>query len=209
MVRLPWDLTMDEVRFGGGLLGPVWLMTAPLFLLRWRGGPSPARWFAAYVVVVVASWVVLPVGKQSIRFLLPALPALALAGGLLSERIEPGWIRRAAVGLWLGAVALGLGYGLIRYERYVDALPVVCGSVTEDRYLEPRVTGYGLMRQVGQLPVDGPLFMTAPDHAYSTHRDVATPLTAPRLALELRLGGSGQNADLVLPGVYRLRGPAS
>jgi len=76
---VPWELTGGGFVLGG-LLGPAWCVAAALALVAWRG--REARWLVGAAVLFGLPWF----SNVGTRFLIPALPFLALAAGWVLRR---------------------------------------------------------------------------------------------------------------------------
>ena len=103
---LPWRLAVSGLPGGdlfAGRLHPLWLAAAPLALVGARRA-AVARIALAAAGLLGAAW---SLGPQQARFLVPALPLVAIAAGFGVEGLVEGerrrW-RRAAVGVAAGAL---------------------------------------------------------------------------------------------------------
>ena len=127
----PWQVTMHPERFGGRghQLGVIWLAAVPgvLFTRRLRGLGVLAGVGLAYCVL----WYLL---RQNVRFLLPAVPLVAVVAVWVWIEMRrfpalPRWLAGATFAAALGA------YTLIPLARSRGQLPVALGLETRDEYL--------------------------------------------------------------------------
>lgn len=167
----PWELAVKGERLQG-FFGPVFLlMPLALFSLRRRSGRRIL--FAAAIFAL--PWF-LNIGS---RFLIPALPLLALALAFAAERP---WML-AAIMLFHGFLswyASPLRY-FDRYAPRIDAVPLKAAFriETEDAYLARREPGYLVDRMIeGQAPPGSRVFALEPIPEAWTTREIMTRQTA-------------------------------
>jgi hypothetical protein len=171
IVWLPWDVTTHSARYRG-TPGPVFLLLAPLGLLAGAAG----RWIllgcAAYALVWAS-----PISSFQFRFLIPALPLLAMASAAGLRTLPRA--ASAAVGLLL---VLNLPPFTHWHERdkqgwtgwlthVVRELPirVVIGAESERSYLSRSVPAFAAWEFANaRLPADARvLTFFGGDHLYS------------------------------------------
>ncbi len=89
---LPWNITMDELRFGGGLTGPLFLMFTPLIVFFKRKikdffiGEKKYIWLFVFIFFIF--WYFSPPAKKSVRLLLPTFAFFSLITANIIEKVE-------------------------------------------------------------------------------------------------------------------------
>ena len=194
-LSLPWDATVHAALFDG-TIGPIFLMLLPALPLV----PSTAalRRLGLGALSYLVLWA-LPIGSFQMRFLIPAVPPLAVLAGASYARLL--FLLRTAracrVGLMIkGGLALLVllnvpplmhlhkdRVGWLGKVMHRVPLEVVTGRIPADRYLASTVRSYAAWRYVGShLPEDARILtFTAGDNYYSdrerlwAHTVVARP----------------------------------
>ena len=138
-LALPWNLFMgaDPTSFTFlGRLNPVLLALLPLALWQVRRGGLIAR----AMVVVATGFVGWAAGPQWLRYLLPTLPFLAIAGASAFSQL--GSPRLAGMGLLLCfGMGLPANWGTL-LPRLADRWLAATGRETREAYLGRKVDGY-------------------------------------------------------------------
>lgn len=147
----PWQVTMRPDRFGGRghQLGPLFLAALPAVLAARRlRGLGELGLIAALFMV---QWYLL---RQNIRFLLPALPLLCVAGawGLIETARWPTAARRTLLAT-LGLVAATLA--VAPWVRARDQLAVAIGVESRASYLQRREPTYRAAALANAMLVPG------------------------------------------------------
>lgn len=158
LLTMPWDITMHGSEFAGSI-GVLFLMLVPLAFTRRLSRPAAmvALFAAAYVLLWVS-----PLSSQQLRFLLPAVPALAVLGacGLasareLGARLHP---RVAAVPALVVVATLALslpaftalhdrdGEDTLTHVLRGAPIDVVSGAESEREYLARKLPAYEAAR---------------------------------------------------------------
>ena len=164
----PWELTVKGERLQG-FFGPVFLL-APLALLSLRR-PAGRRLLLAGAVFALP-WF-LNIGS---RFLIPALPPVALALALAAERpacLLPAMMTVHGLLSWYAAPVRYFD----RYAPRIAAVPLRAALriETEDAYLAHREPGYLIDRMIErQVPPGNRVFSFEPIPAAWTRREILT-----------------------------------
>jgi len=138
---LPRYLLVDA-RAAGHELSPAFAALLPvLFLVR-----GPARAAAMASISSLAVWAV--VGGGQVRYLVPALPVIAIACSA-GIRAAPAWITRGALSTVLLAGALALPGTCAHFANSASPLSVVAGSELPRQYLSRALTPRSLYMAVG------------------------------------------------------------
>ena len=155
-LALPWrvfmDAEIDSFRFMGRL-NPAWLVLAPFGLWAARRPGNPRRLVLAAAIGAMA-WAA---GPQWLRYLLPALPILALAATAgLKEGAHRALILAA---LLAGVVGLPANW-LDVAQTATDRIEVVTGQEDREAFLDRKLTGYGALSWANaHLPEDARVAM--------------------------------------------------
>jgi hypothetical protein len=162
----PWELAVKGERLQG-FFGPIFLLM-PLALISLRR-PAGRRLLLAGIVFALP-WML----NISSRFLIPALPPLALALALAMER--PSWLLPAVALLhgFLSWYASPVRY-FDRYAPHLATLPLRAALriESEDEYLARSNTGYLIDRMIeGQVPPGDRVFSFEPIPEAWTTREI-------------------------------------
>jgi len=139
-VRLAISAQPDQIARYDGVLGIAFLFALPVLVwaLARRRLDVDLRIAAALAAALFAFWLF---SSQQIRFLLPALPALAVAmaaSGMAAER----WTRnRLLRWLFMGAAAAGVPV-ILAWFATLDPVRVVLGGESRSAYLARRLDYY-------------------------------------------------------------------
>ncbi len=146
-ITAPWQVTMRPELVGGRAhqIGPMWLALLPGLVLTRRlrglgmllaiGGLFALLWFGL---------------RQNTRFLLPAIPVLAV--GVVWVIVElRRWPRAPRVVTTLILVSLSLFLLAIPVRRAVKSLPVAMGVESREAYLRRVEPTYDIARQMREL----------------------------------------------------------
>ncbi len=135
-VRLPWDLVFSRQAYGGlPPLSPVYLASLPLLVVGILRDRRVRLWLAvAAVYTFLCTWL-----PRDSRYLVPALPliALAVAGSISTLLGRAG--RRLAWALGLACLASGWLYGLYQVQRNG---PVPMTAACREAYLARKLPLY-------------------------------------------------------------------
>lgn len=145
-LRLPWDVSVraqnDVTSLFDGVVGPVFLFVAPLLIVGLRRSGVP-DWLRIAAAVAIASAAIWPTQSQQIRFLVPILPVLTIAGIAAIADISAWWPSRRVAdwtlsALLSGMVALSLSIAAI---DVLSAAPhrAVFGLESQESYLRRRL----------------------------------------------------------------------
>jgi hypothetical protein len=160
---LPLEVTIRGAHLQG-LIGPLFLL-APIGILAVR--TRPGRWVCAAAIVLTATY---PMNLGT-RFLIPALPFLALAMGMVMAR--KGWLTGALLAAHaITAYPAVVGLYADRYALRLDPPPAIAEvvrRVPEEQSLRGKHFGYDVARMVERfVPPDRQVydFISFPE-AYS------------------------------------------
>lgn len=164
---IPWDAFVhDHGALDDGSLGPLWLMAAPLLLLR-SGGARDARETMLRRLVAVL-WILWLVSPRQVRYALmllpPTLAVLAPALVRARDRWPAGW--RVATALVPPLLFIQLQISFAALYLWVNPLSVAAGMLPRGEYLsrimEPRDSHTGRSLYLAlPLALAGPLPGTA------------------------------------------------
>ena len=148
MLLLPWHLVahaeIDSFRFLGRL-SPLWLAGLPVALV-WGVGKRDRVLGVGLVAFV--GWAI---GPHWLRYLLPALPVLALGVGA-ALAVLPRWACLGAFLVWVAGLPRNLGPWL---EAVADRSAVALGHEERQDYLERSLDGWGAVSWVNEAsPAD-------------------------------------------------------
>jgi len=172
---LPWNAVMTGELHSNRFLGrlhPLWLvagLAAVLGLAR-PGG----RRVAAAAAIAGVGWAM---GPHWLRYLLPGMPLLALAGGHGLARAtptQPGWARTAALGGLVACLIAGLPANLgPLYTEAADRLPAAFGQQDRDAYYRDRYAPWAAVAWANEhLPEDARLALMFDWSSYLVERPV-------------------------------------
>jgi hypothetical protein len=163
LVLLPFRLLADAEPFDRAeFVSPLFLLFAPAAVLAARG----RRWIALALAGVAAYLVVWFLGVQDSRYLLLAMPVLAVLAALgIAELVARGGLGRvAAFAVTVSAFATGLGISALYASRF---LPVAAGLETRDEFLRRNVSYHEGVEWLNRnLPRDA---RVALDHVFLLH----------------------------------------
>lgn len=184
LALLPWDVTVHGARYGGSL-GPLFLILLPAGIIASRR--SASRFIVLGLSAFVAIWAS-PVSSFQLRFLLPAIPLLALLGAVGFERIRAtaASVVPGGAHVVMGTLALLLTMNLPMFVEWHDRerhhggpwlthvireVPVaaVTGAESRSAYLRRLVPSFAAWEFIDQhLPPDSRvLTFSGGDHLYS------------------------------------------
>ncbi|OGW83090.1 MAG: hypothetical protein A3C47_04705 [Omnitrophica bacterium RIFCSPHIGHO2_02_FULL_51_18] len=134
----PWNVTMHPDRFGGEIIGPLYLMLAPLALLKPEKTSRTGVILGAFTSLTL---IFLFTQSQHARFALSVLPVLAVGAGVgLDKAVSAGGLLKKTVLLVFSCVMLA--HGFIYVYRTHKVLAVVSGRVNVEKYLSEHERSY-------------------------------------------------------------------
>jgi 4-amino-4-deoxy-L-arabinose transferase-like glycosyltransferase len=156
-LRLPWDIAVRSLRFGGGMdiLGDygwapfVFLLPGLAFCRKTL--PPIARLMVTFAALFFVPWAF---SRPVLRFLLPLAPVLALLSAAVWSRAilhRSRTTQRIARGLLTCLILGGFGYFFL-VEGVIESFPVALGFETHDHYLTRKLTYYAASQFVNRLP---------------------------------------------------------
>jgi hypothetical protein len=134
-----------------GVLGPAFLLGAPLLVWAFRRGALDVELRLA-ALVAGAMFVLWLFGSQVIRYLLAAMPALAVAIAAAAAGAAAVWgrsARRCLAGLLLGAAAAN-ALVVVAWFAELNPLPVVLGGEARDGFLVRRLDYYPYYERINR-----------------------------------------------------------
>ncbi|MDG1481129.1 MAG: hypothetical protein P8R54_16170 [Myxococcota bacterium] len=167
LLLLPWRAVMSaEIRSFRllGRISPLLLAMLPVSLWHARRDATTRR----LLLVSVVAGVVWVIGPHWLRYLLPALPVIALASAAGVERLSV-WGQRALLGCLIVGLPANLGPLL---PRLADRLPVATGQESEADYLSRVEDTWPAMSWANeQLPEDATVALLYTWSGYLLERD--------------------------------------
>jgi 4-amino-4-deoxy-L-arabinose transferase-like glycosyltransferase len=195
LLALPWHLTVQGFRFGGGfdILGPVLLLFMPALFFKLKIDKI------LKVLLLFAVWFIffwLGTGKV-LRFLFPILPFLCIFAAYgFHHSIEEKWLKVPAL-LFLGAAVL---HNILLFHwcmAPVDPYAVVLGGQTRSGYLAQKVSYYNaLERAVNPLPPASRVLFWGETRGYYCAVPALVPSVFDRHPLVAWANGSADSAEL-------------
>jgi hypothetical protein len=183
-----WLLPLQITTLGSlsGLLGPVFLL-APVALLGW--GRPEVRALLLSAALFAVAWF----GNVTTRFLIPALPFVALAMSFVLAR----WARLAVMVVALHALISWPS--IVRLYSRPDAWHLVkvpyreaLRIKPEDGFLESNLPYYGIMRRIDELtPAGATVFADVPVPDAYTSRNILVAYQSASATLSKRVWFSG------------------
>ncbi len=137
-LKLPWNMTMHPMNFGGEMIGGAFLMFAPPLLLELKRVRRPMACAAVFAAVYTAF---LFTQSQHLRFYISVAPFLSVAAAVSASRLS-------GAGKWAGRLAFGalalvlLLHGAIFVYRTRVYAPAAFGKITADDYLKKYERSY-------------------------------------------------------------------
>lgn len=166
LLLLPVRLLADADEFDRGeFASPLYLLFAPLALLRSEVRRPPGLVVFAAALVYVLAWFF---GSQQVRYLAPLAPALAVlaALGVLALAVRGRAARLVTVTVVTGALAVALAVSLVYAAQFV---PVVTGRESAREFLEEKSSYYEGVEWLNRnLPADARVVL---DHLFILHVD--------------------------------------
>ncbi len=177
-VKLSFLARYEHAERYDGVLGPFYLLSIPL-LAAARGLGREARWLLGFAAAFFLFWAL---SSQQVRYLLPVLPALALAiaaadrwmAAKTSAASSSVWRRLHAVGLFVVMAIFLVNSGVIVYyfNRFNYA-QVFFGRITAAEYLRNKFDYYRFYEHINEhTPPDSRVFLVlASNQPYYLERD--------------------------------------
>ncbi|MEX2181366.1 MAG: glycosyltransferase family 39 protein [Gemmatimonadaceae bacterium] len=156
------------------------LMLVPLILLRWRQRRDVLA--LAAVALIYAALVVVPFGRINLRYLMPALPALAVTVAALIEPTTPRF-RGVTRSVWIAAVATLalLPFGKATWDRFLKRPVLIAHAVgyaparqvwTLHPDYTPRILAEAIEATQDHVPLDGKILLLFESRGLAFERDV-------------------------------------
>jgi len=180
LLALPWTLTMYGHKFLDrpgqlifynmviAVLGPLFLMSLPLMLWGMRKNPL-VRFLLAYCGAALIAWFFL--SAQTIRYILPVVPALAIAAAaalIWIQRRKDWFASLVSASIWC-ELSLGLAACML---LVVPNLLVAWGMEPQDDYLTRTLNIYPICKQVNTtLPPQAKLMLLGDTRGFYLNRE--------------------------------------
>jgi hypothetical protein len=195
---LPWNMTLHAARFGGSL-GPIYLITIPVFFFERR---SRASLFSLALILIYLGLWATPISSFQMRFVIPITPILAILSAQAVSTLYQ-WVangnftaRLFTLGL-AGLVLLNLPIftslhegervqfqGWLTHVLHEIPLGVVAGGESQESYLARRLPSYRAWQFINaNLPKNARvLTFSGGDHFYSERERLWSDSAAARPA---------------------------
>jgi len=195
ILRLPWDIAVRSIRFGGGMdiLGDYgWAPFVLLIpcLLFCRKLPRMARLLAAYSVLFFIPWAV---SRPVLRFLLPLAPVLCLLSAVAwTGGVKRGssFLRGSAKAAVAALLLVGVGFFFF-VASAIQPFPVALGLESREHYLGRQINYYNAAHYINQLPEATLVFVLGDQRGYYYNKPViVTPVFNRNPFVDLANGAS-------------------
>lgn len=138
-INLPWNITMEGVKFGGGfdIIGPFYLVfLSVLFLIPKMD--KLAKLCFAYLMLYFFFW---SLSAKVLRFLIPIFPVAAVVFSVCIFEFTEGSrnLIKNIVKIILSVIIISNFAVLIFIQNFVTPLPQLFGNITKNDYLSSRV----------------------------------------------------------------------
>ncbi|MEW6556612.1 MAG: hypothetical protein AB1349_04565 [Elusimicrobiota bacterium] len=138
IINLPWDITMEGVKFGGGfdVIGPFYLVFLPVLFLITKTD-NIAKLCFVYTAFYFLIW---GFSARVLRFLIPAVPATAIVfSACIAEFINNNKLVKSIVKIVFCIIIISNFAVLMFIQNFVKPLTCLFGNVTKDAYLSSQV----------------------------------------------------------------------
>lgn len=167
-----WTMTMKPGLFEGfGVqLGPGFLAFLPFVLLHLRD--KNTRIFSFFAALFLVAWFIL---GQSLRFLVPALPAFAVLAGIGFFNLRNSRFFSLIRALFIFMLFLNAGFAFYHARR---DFKVAAGLESEEAYLLSRTRSYSMAQFVNKhLPLDSVILAADETHLFYYKRKIVREST--------------------------------
>ncbi|MFA5778932.1 MAG: glycosyltransferase family 39 protein [Elusimicrobiota bacterium] len=137
-LNLPWNITMEGIKFGGGfdIIGPFYLVFLPVLFLITKTDKLVKISFA-YLILYFFFW---SISAKVLRFLIPIFPVAAIVfSGCIFKFIKESNLIKNIVKIILSAIIISDFAVLLFIQNFVSPLPQLFGNITKDDYLSSKV----------------------------------------------------------------------
>ncbi|MFH0948023.1 MAG: glycosyltransferase family 39 protein [Elusimicrobiota bacterium] len=137
-LNLPWNITMEGVKFGGGfdIIGPFYLVFLPILFLITKTDKLTKLCFT-YLVLYFFFW---SLSAKVLRFLIPIFPVAAVVFSIcIFEFINGRTLIRNIVKIVFSAIIVSNFAILIFIQNFITPLPQLFGNITKNDYLYSKV----------------------------------------------------------------------
>jgi 4-amino-4-deoxy-L-arabinose transferase-like glycosyltransferase len=176
-LRLPWDIAVRSLRFGGGMdiLGDYgwapFVFLVPCLAFCRKLSPPVLRLLLAYAALFFVPWAFT---RPVLRFLLPLAPVLSLLSAAAWTRVilqGPRRVRGLAKGVMAGLLLTGFGFFFV-VEGVIEPFPSALGLESRDHYLSRKLNYYAAARFINQLPEASLIFVLGDQRGYYYNKPV-------------------------------------
>jgi 4-amino-4-deoxy-L-arabinose transferase-like glycosyltransferase len=170
-IRLPWDIAMKSLRFGGGMdiLGDYgwapFVFLVPCLTFCRKSLPPIGRLMIAFAALFFVPWAF---SRPVLRFLLPLAPVLSLLSAAAWSRIilqKSRNVQWVAKGLLTALILGGFGFFFL-VEGVIQPFPVALGIESRDHYLTRKLNYYAAAQFVNGLPDQSLVFVMGDQRGY-------------------------------------------
>lgn len=137
-INLPWNITMDGVKFGGGfdVIGSFYLIFLPVLFLIIKTDKFTKMCFT-YLILYFLLW---SLTAKVLRFLIPIFPVAAVVFSVcIFEFINGQNLTKNIIKIIFSAIIISNFTVLMFIQNFVMPLPQLFGNMTKDDYLSSRV----------------------------------------------------------------------
>lgn len=136
--NLPWNITMDGIKFGGGfdIIGPFYLVFLPVLFLITKTDKLIKISFA-YLILYFFFW---SISAKVLRFLIPIFPVAAIVFSIcIFKFINESNLTKNIVKIIFSAIIISNFAVLLFIQNFITPLPQLFGNITKDDYLSSKV----------------------------------------------------------------------
>jgi len=176
-IRLPLDIVIRSMRFGGGMdiLGDYgwapFVFLVPCLMFCRKALPPIARLMVAFAALYFVPWAFT---RPVLRFLLPLAPVLSILAAAAWMRVFQrghGTARRLATGVLTVFILCGFGFFFL-VEGMIQPFPAALGLESRGHYLTRQLNYYAAAQFVNGLPENSLVFVVGDQRGYYYNRRV-------------------------------------
>lgn len=137
-LNLPWNITMEGIKFGGGfdITGPFYLVFLPVLFLITKTDKFLKISFA-YLILYFFLW---SISAKVLRFLIPIFPVAAIVfSGCIFKFNKESNLAKNIVKIILSVIIISNFAVLLFIQNFISPLPQLFGNITKDDYLSSKV----------------------------------------------------------------------
>ncbi|HAX61891.1 MAG TPA: hypothetical protein DCX95_04975 [Elusimicrobia bacterium] len=136
--NLPWNLTMEGIKFGGGfdIIGPFYLVFLPVLFLITKTDKLVKISFI-YLMLYFFFW---SISAKVLRFLIPIFPVAAIVFSVcIFKFINGSNLTKNIVKIILSVIIISNFAVLLFIQNFISPLPQLFGNITKNDYLFSKV----------------------------------------------------------------------